>query len=49
MTSVPEVCLARELGICYGNISIVTNFAAGISPTILTHAEVVRDDENHDC
>lgn len=42
MTSVPEVCLARELGICYGNISIVTNFAAGISPTILTHAEVVE-------
>ncbi len=42
MTSVPEVCLARELGICYGNISIVTNYAAGISPTILTHSEVVE-------
>jgi 5'-methylthioadenosine phosphorylase len=42
MTSVPEVCLARELGICYGNISIVTNYAAGISETILTHAEVVE-------
>lgn len=41
MTSVPEVCLARELGICYSNISIVTNYAAGISPSILTHAEVV--------
>ncbi|HEX3011344.1 MAG TPA: S-methyl-5'-thioadenosine phosphorylase [Syntrophomonadaceae bacterium] len=41
MTSVPEVCLARELGICYANLSIVTNFAAGISPGILTHAEVV--------
>ncbi len=41
MTSVPEVCLARELGMCYGNISIVTNYAAGISPNILTHSEVV--------
>lgn len=42
MTSVPEVCLARELGMCYGNVSIVTNFAAGISPHILTHSEVVE-------
>ncbi|NLG32592.1 MAG: S-methyl-5'-thioadenosine phosphorylase [Syntrophomonadaceae bacterium] len=43
MTSVPEVCLARELGMCYANISIVTNFAAGISPNILTHSEVVAN------
>ncbi len=42
MTSVPEVCLARELGICYANISIITNFAAGISPTILSHAETLE-------
>lgn len=42
MTSVPEVCLARELGLCYANISIVTNFAAGISTSILTHSEVVE-------
>lgn len=42
MTSVPEVCLARELGICYANISIITNYAAGIAPGILTHAEVVE-------
>ena len=42
MTSVPEVCLARELGICYANISIVTNYAAGIAHGILTHAEVVE-------
>lgn len=42
MTSVPEVCLARELGMCYANISIVTNYAAGIAPGILTHAEVVE-------
>jgi 5'-methylthioadenosine phosphorylase len=42
MTSVPEVCLARELGMCYANLSIVTNYAAGISPSILTHAEVLE-------
>lgn len=42
MTSVPEVCLARELGICYANISIVTNYAAGISPRMLTHSEVLE-------
>lgn len=41
MTGVPEVVLARELGICYANISIITNWAAGISPTALSHAEVV--------
>jgi len=42
MTSVPEVCLAREMGICYANISIITNHAAGISPHILNHTEVVE-------
>ncbi len=42
MTSVPEVGLARELGICYANISIITNHAAGISPNILTHSEVLQ-------
>jgi len=29
------------LGICYANISIITNFAAGISPGVLTHSEVL--------
>ena len=42
MTGVPEVTLARELGICYANISAVTNFGAGISPTPLKHSEVVQ-------
>ena len=42
MTSVPEVCLARELGMCYVSIAVITNFAAGISPMQLTHAEVVQ-------
>lgn len=47
MTNVPEVCLAREAEICYITISMVTNFAAGISPHQLTHEEVlVCMDEN---
>ncbi len=41
MTNVPEVILARELGMCYATISMVTNYAAGISPTPLTHQEVL--------
>ena len=41
MTTVPEAVLARELGICYATVAMVTNFAAGISPNKLTHEEVV--------
>lgn len=42
MTSVPEVILARELGMCYASIGMVTNEAAGISAHPLTHAEVME-------
>lgn len=42
MTAVPEVVLAREAELCYVTIAMVTNFAAGISPTPLTHAEVME-------
>jgi 5'-methylthioadenosine phosphorylase len=41
MTGVPEVVLARELGICYAGISTITNWAAGLSKNPLTHHEVV--------
>lgn len=41
MTSVPEVVLAREAEICYATIAMVTNYAAGISRTRLSHQEVV--------
>jgi 5'-methylthioadenosine phosphorylase len=41
MTSVPEVVLAREAGLSYATICMVTNFAAGISPIELTHQEVL--------
>ncbi|MCL4493852.1 MAG: S-methyl-5'-thioadenosine phosphorylase [Firmicutes bacterium] len=41
MTSVPEVVLARELGLCYSTVALVTNYAAGISSHYLTHQEVL--------
>ncbi|KXB07538.1 5'-methylthioadenosine phosphorylase [candidate division MSBL1 archaeon SCGC-AAA382A20] len=40
MTNVPECVLARELEMCYSTISVVTNFAAGITGEKLTHREV---------
>jgi len=42
MTNVPEVVLAHEAGLCYATVSMVTNYAAGISPTPLTHEEVLE-------
>ena len=42
MTNVPECVLARELAICYAAVAVVTNFAAGISKTKLTHTEVLE-------
>lgn len=41
MTSVPEVVLAREAGICYTAICIVTNYAAGMAGRPLSHEEVL--------
>lgn len=41
MTNLPEVILARELGMCYALIAMVTNYAAGMTVNRLTHAEVV--------
>jgi len=40
MTNVPEVTLAREAGICYAAVAVVTNWAAGISKEPLKHEEV---------
>jgi len=42
MTNAPEAILAREAGLCYANLSLVTNYAAGISAHPLTHQEVVE-------
>lgn len=42
MTNVPEVVLAREAELCYAAVAMVTNYAAGISPSPLTHHEVAE-------
>lgn len=42
MTNVPEVVLARELGLCYATVAMVTNWAAGVSPTPVDHAGVLE-------
>jgi 5'-methylthioadenosine phosphorylase len=41
MTNAPEVVLARELGMCYLVVAVVTNYAAGMQERI-THAEVTE-------
>ena len=41
MTGVPEVVLARELGICYATLCLSTNLAAGLGEGPLTHDEVL--------
>lgn len=41
MTGMPEAILAREAEMCYVNLSLVTNMAAGISTAPLAHEEVV--------
>ena len=40
MTGIPEATLAREAGLHYAGVSLVTNPGAGLSPTPLTHIEV---------
>lgn len=40
MTNVPEVILAKEAGLCYGAVGIVTNLACGIGNANLSHDEV---------
>jgi len=42
MTGMPEASLAREMEICYSGISVVANYAAGISKTKLTVPEVME-------
>ncbi len=42
MTGMPEAALAREQEICYSGISVVANYAAGISRKKLTTKEVIE-------
>lgn len=45
MTAATEAILMREAGVGYACLSVVTNFACGISPTPLNHEEVVEEME----
>ncbi|GAB7140448.1 S-methyl-5'-thioadenosine phosphorylase [Deferribacterales bacterium RsTz2092] len=40
MTLFPECVLAREKGICYVNVSTVTNYAAGVRPALLKFDDI---------
>lgn len=42
MTGLPEVVLARELEICYASVSMVSNYAASVSPEKVTIDEVFQ-------
>jgi purine-nucleoside phosphorylase len=42
MSTVPEVLVARALGMRVAGISCVTNLASGISPHALSHEEVLE-------
>lgn len=42
MTLMPEAVLAREAGICFAGMSVITNYAAGIFAGKLTATEVVK-------
>ncbi|MFQ5871009.1 MAG: hypothetical protein ACE5IB_02465, partial [Candidatus Geothermarchaeales archaeon] len=41
MTGSPEAALARELGLCYATICVVTNWAAGIQEKV-THTQTLQ-------
>ncbi len=42
MTGVPEVVLAREAGLCYASICIVTNWAAGMESSLIAHTAFMK-------
>jgi purine-nucleoside phosphorylase len=42
MSTIPEVIMAKNLGITVLGLSVVTNMAAGISGTPLSHKEVIE-------
>ncbi|HOC79884.1 MAG TPA: MTAP family purine nucleoside phosphorylase, partial [Caldisericia bacterium] len=41
MTGCPEVALAREFGINFASLAVITNLAAGVSTALISHQEVL--------
>ena len=37
MTLIPEVILAREKGLCYASLCLVSNMCAGLQESVLAH------------
>jgi 5'-methylthioadenosine phosphorylase len=42
MTGLPEAVFAREAGICYSGIAIVTNYGAGLTDESVDHSKVME-------
>src|SRR5258708_2507532 len=42
MTGLPEAVFAREAGICYSGLAIVTNYGAGLTNEAVDHGKVVE-------
>lgn len=47
MTGAPEAPLAREAGLCYATLAVVTNWAAGIAEEPLRHGEISARMDTH--
>jgi 5'-methylthioadenosine phosphorylase len=47
MTLVPEVVLARELGLCFASLCVVCNMAAGLQQTLSTEeiSQIIKEKE----
>jgi 5'-methylthioadenosine phosphorylase len=46
-TGVTETIMAREAGLCYANIALVTNLAAGISPRPVSNVDITEVRRHH--
>jgi purine-nucleoside phosphorylase len=42
MSTVPEVVVARAISMRVAGVSCITNLASGVSPTPLSHADVIE-------